>query len=118
MLLVLGAMACSEEPARPTPQVSAPAVQGVPQTPLTGEDAYRRYCVPCHLEDGRGRPGEVPALHGALDRSDDALAEVIRDGRPGEPVAMPAHGKLLQEAEIRDTIAYLRERFAPTKDAP
>jgi len=74
--------------------------------------------VACHGADGRGAlPGvaDFGGPGGPLEKSDEALAESIRDGyqAPGSALAMPAKGgnPALTGDDIRAVIAYLRATF-------
>ena len=83
---------------------SSPAQPGAPmsQEAQRGDKLFDRNCAHCHGEDARGDEG--PDLHN-LTLSDARIAKKIREGIKGE---MPKFGSKLNEADIKDLIAYLR----------
>jgi len=73
---------------------------------------YKAKCAGCHGADGRGNtaPGKALGAHdfGSDDvnkKSDTDLATIITAGKN----KMPAYGKSLKEAGIKDLVAYVRE---------
>ncbi len=69
-----------------------------------GRRQYENRCAACHGGDGNGgerASGIVPRLAA---RSDDELAELIRQGLPG--AGMPGYN--LEDREMRDLVAFLR----------
>ena len=91
--------------------------------PEPGEGTYRRYCIGCHGVDGRGNGGvtgaDLTAAQGPLaTKSDDALLASVRDGRRGERATMPAHGPVLNTAQLQEVIAYVKRHYAPGPSAP
>lgn len=76
---------------------------------------YRRYCVGCHGEDGRGNGGmtgaDFTASDSPLGKSDAELLTSVRDGKLGKRATMPPHKPVLKDAQIAAVIAYVRERF-------
>jgi mono/diheme cytochrome c family protein len=94
------------------------AAQSSPAPDLArGKELYARYCSGCHGEDGRGeaktfRPNvgnlSVKVLMDQL--SDDYLVAVIQKGGAavGKNAAMPAWSAQLDDADIRDVVAFVR----------
>src|SRR5260370_1201917 len=67
-----------------------------------GRQIFVKHCVECHGFDARGDEG--PDLHNL--RAGDALVrQVINGGIKG---VMPAYGKVLDDADVRALISYLR----------
>jgi mono/diheme cytochrome c family protein len=72
---------------------------------------YKGKCTGCHGADGKGDTGPGKALgvpdfgsEEATKMSDADLAKIVTDGKG----KMPAYGKKLNEAEIKDLVAYIR----------
>jgi mono/diheme cytochrome c family protein len=87
-------------------------------TMAPGELNYRRYCIGCHGADGKGNGGTTGADLTAPDgplrtQNDDALLISVRDGKTGKVASMPAHKPVLREAQIRELLTFVRQRFAP-----
>ena len=82
-----------------------------------GKAVFASNCASCHGASGQGTPGLAPALKGnkfVTGKVADVLA-TVKDGRTGDqkkykefPVAMPAWGKQLSEADIKAVVDYLR----------
>lgn len=95
-----------------------------PTTRVSPEIAYRRYCVGCHADDGRGNGGTTGANLAAPDgplaqKPDATLIASVRDGKLGKTATMPPHKPVLNDAEIAALIAHLRQRFGhPAKASP
>jgi mono/diheme cytochrome c family protein len=88
------------------------------KTEDSGELNYRRYCIGCHGADGKGNGATTGADLTAADgplrtKSDDLLLASVRDGKTGKIASMPAHKPVLSEAQIRQVLAFARQRFAP-----
>lgn len=76
-----------------------------------GEDVYRAKCAMCHGQDGSGntpmgqrlkiRDLRLPEVQ---KETDEQLTAIITNGKP----PMPAYGKMLSAAEIKQVVAYLR----------
>lgn len=81
-----------------------------------GELIFKKYCVLCHGEkaDGNGVAAKIynppPANLTLSAYSDEYKTGIIRDGGAavGRSPSMPPWGKELDEAQIRDLVAYLR----------
>lgn len=82
-----------------------------------GKSVFATNCASCHGANGQGTPGLAPGLKGnafVTGKIDDVIA-TVKDGRSGDqkkyknfPVAMPAWGKQLSEADIKAVVDYLR----------
>ena len=69
---------------------------------IQGRRVFIKHCVECHGFDARGDEGSD--LHN-LRAGDALIRQVINGGIKGE---MPAYGKVLNKADVRALIAYLR----------
>lgn len=79
-----------------------------------GRDLYKRQCVACHGERGKGdgpaavalnpRPSDLTKVVRSAEISDDSLVQVITAGRKG----MPGSGKMLTPEQVREVVFYLR----------
>lgn len=80
-----------------------------------GEAAYRRTCIACHAQDGKGNGATTGAdftlTTGVLTKPDDVLRASIRDGTRGPIGTMPAHGALLSVDEQIAVLAFIRRSF-------
>lgn len=82
-----------------------------------GADVFRTNCVSCHGKNGQGTPGLAPALKGdsfVTGNIDDVMA-TVKSGRSGDqkkykhlPIAMPAWGGKLSDADIKAVVDYIR----------
>ncbi len=88
-------------------------------SPEAGQAIYERACVGCHGPDGRGgRMGRMLAVaprnladHAYMQtRSTEQLFAVIKHGSAAQGLseAMPGFGNQLTDAQIRDTVAYVK----------
>jgi mono/diheme cytochrome c family protein len=73
---------------------------------------YKAKCAGCHGADGKANttPGKALGAHDfgsdqVTKESDTDLATIVAAGKN----KMPAYGKTLKEAEIKDLVAYVRE---------
>jgi len=82
-----------------------------------GAGVFRANCVSCHGKDGQGTKGLAPALKGDAFVTGDAAAVLatVKDGRSGDqkkykdlPIAMPAWGGKLSDADIQAVVDYIR----------
>ncbi|MBL9187828.1 MAG: c-type cytochrome [Opitutaceae bacterium] len=81
-----------------------------------GEKTYRFYCVACHQPDGRGIAGGAANFvddKARLAKSDTELLALIEKGN--EAKAMPAFGAILNAAQRRAVLAYIRATFGEKK---
>ncbi|MBV9084904.1 MAG: cytochrome c [Acidobacteriaceae bacterium] len=77
----------------------------------SGADTFKAKCAACHGPDGSGNTpmGQKMKVRDLRSpevqkQTDDELAEIITNGKP----PMPAYGKSLSAADIRQVVAYLR----------
>lgn len=83
-----------------------------------GESVYRKHCVDCHGEDGRGKPFAYPALAGnrlATAPSPSNAIETTLFGGYGastaavpQPYGMPPYANVLTPSEIGAVLTYVR----------
>ncbi|MGH9498599.1 MAG: c-type cytochrome [Terriglobales bacterium] len=83
--------------------------------PLHAQDpatTYKSKCAGCHGAEGKADtvPGKALGAHDFASRevtkmSDAELINIIADGKN----KMPAYGKSLKEAEIKDLVAFIRD---------
>lgn len=79
-----------------------------------GEKIYRMYCVGCHQPDGRGIPLPGGAANFVDDKTrlakpDTELLHVIENGKEG--TAMPPFGAMLNAAQRKSVLSYVRATF-------
>ncbi|NDV13591.1 cytochrome c oxidase subunit II [Crenobacter caeni] len=77
-----------------------------------GEEVYRKNCVACHMEDGKGVPGTFPALAGGAITTGPVAAhiDIVLNGSR-KNAAMAAWGKQLSDTEIATVITYERNAW-------
>lgn len=109
--------------AEPAPSALSPAGRWyTPQQARAGAEVYRKYCVECHGQGGRGTAEDwrkmntdgrfpPPPLNGtghAWHHPRQTLLQTLTEG--GEPLGgwMPAFGDRLNEEEMLAAIAYLQ----------
>jgi mono/diheme cytochrome c family protein len=120
---LLLALFCCEEKRDPTQwPMAREELERHPARESGAELNYRRYCIGCHGDDGRGGEGttgaDLTAIDGPLARRSDAeLASSVREGKRGASATMPPHKPVLNDAQIAALIAYVRERFQPASAA-
>ena len=56
--------------------------------------AYKIYCAPCHMEDGRGVTGMQPSLRGSAVAAGD-VTRLIRVVLKGPAAVLPANRRVL-----------------------
>ena len=76
-----------------------------------GEKVYAGNCVACHQANGKGIPGNFPALDGSklVNGPIAAQINIILNGKP--PTAMQAFAKQLSDTDIAAVIAYTRNSW-------
>ena len=78
----------------------------------TAAATYKAKCAGCHGADGKGTtaPGKALRAHdfGSAEVTKESDADLITTVTAGKN-KMPAYGKSLKEAEIKDLVAYVRE---------
>lgn len=118
VILLLGMLGCSREPA-----VSKRAAATPPETSYElrlGKALFRHYCQTCHGETGAGdgfnaynlepRPKDLSDPAFQKHKSDADLADVIRRGGAGVGLSrlMPPWGHTLTARQVDELIQYLR----------
>ncbi|HEB78834.1 MAG TPA: c-type cytochrome [Methylothermaceae bacterium] len=84
-----------------------------------GEVLFQTHCAACHGPDGRGVVPGTPDFTRDRQRFAkgwDQVFQRVRDGfqSPGSPMAMPPRGGAeLEDEEIWDILAFLKQRFYP-----
>lgn len=82
----------------------APAA-GMAVEPAQGKDLYAKLCAACHGTEGKGGIGpDLTRTDLKYGRSDNAVKESIRNGRPG---GMPAFGNQLSAGEIEGLTSFV-----------
>lgn len=81
-----------------------------------GQVLYEVHCENCHMEDGSGLPGLIPALssYASWDLRPDSLICLIRNGVPLNPATgqlMPPN-RSLNDVEIANLVNYLRSLYS------
>ncbi|MGD9852681.1 MAG: cytochrome c [Nitrospirales bacterium] len=95
------------------PNVIADQAQSSPGDPHKGKTLYDQHCPTCHGAGGKG-DGPIgqtlipPAANLTLlrEKSDAAILDTIRNGRPG--TAMPSWKDYLNHSELNDLLSFLR----------
>lgn len=98
----------------------------VPAELMPGKQVYDKYCVQCHMNNGKGAPGMNPPLAG-VDIVTGDKTEVIKIILNGlsEPMvingetynnAMPPHA-FLTDQQVADVLTYIRNTFGNKAEA-
>jgi mono/diheme cytochrome c family protein len=85
------------------PAAAQDAAPAASPNDIDGETMFATSCGWCHQQGGRAA-GRGPKLAGDK-KSDDALIDRIRRGKPG---AMPAFGRAFSDGQIIAILAYIR----------
>jgi len=106
--------------ARPT----TPATSASPAAPNDGSrgaQLYQQVCAACHMPDGTGVPGmQAPLVGSAVVAGDAAMlirvvlqgpAQVLPANRPKYAVQMPPFAAAFSDADIADTLTFVRRAF-------
>jgi putative membrane protein len=115
---LIGAIFCAALMARGIglPVTAPPAETAAPSA---GQRLYEQHCQACHQADGRGLDGraaaDFTASPGVLDKSDDELMSSLMNGRSGSIGTMPAMSPMLREAQLRETLGFVRQRFGASR---
>lgn len=90
-----------------------------PAVATPGQRLYEQHCRACHQDDGRGLNGRAAAdltvSPGVLDKPDEELLRSMSQGRTGTIGTMPPMSPALGEAELRETLDYVRGRFGSVR---
>ena len=86
-----------------------------------GKKVYKKYCLPCHQQDGSGAPrmnsplGKSPFVNGQQIALIKILLQGLKSGDKidGETYAnpMPEFGTVLKDQQIADVLTYIRNSF-------
>ena len=90
----------------PAPNVPIPTTE---ESIALGSQLFAANCSRCHGPDGQGTP-RAPSLNVQsffVDRSDQAIQQIITSGVPG--TAMPTWGDRMTEAEIQAIVGFIRQ---------
>jgi mono/diheme cytochrome c family protein len=104
-ILIAAAIGWPAPPRAAAPDANAPdsATPEASSSDIDGETMFATSCGWCHQQGGRAA-GRGPKLAGDK-KSDDALIDRIRRGKPG---AMPAFGRAFSDGQIIAILAYIR----------
>ncbi len=92
---------------------------------MAGKQVYDKFCVQCHMNNGKGAPGMNPPLAGVniVTGEKSQLIKIILNGLK-EPLvingetynnAMPAHA-FLTDQQVADVLTYIRNTFGNSAD--
>jgi uncharacterized membrane protein len=115
---LIGAIFCAAMMAR---GIGLPAAAPPAETvaPSAGQRLYEQHCQACHQADGRGLNGRAAAdftsSPGVLDKSDAELMRSLMQGRSGTIGTMPAMSPMLSEAQLDETLSFVRQRFGASR---
>jgi len=98
----------------------------VPAELMAGKQVYDKFCVQCHMSNGKGAPGMNPPLGGVelVTGSKEDVTKIILNGL-SEPMmikgetynnAMPSHA-FLSDQQIADVLTYVRNTFGNKAEA-
>jgi mono/diheme cytochrome c family protein len=104
-ILIAAAIGWQAPPRAAAPDANAPgpATPEASSSDIDGETMFATSCGWCHQQGGRAA-GRGPKLAGDK-KSDDALIDRIKRGKPG---AMPAFGRAFSDGQIIAILAYIR----------
>lgn len=94
--------------------------------PSAGMATYLQECAACHGAEGRGDGPTAPRLHPKpanfwerSDSTEDKQVRVVTNGGEAEELSpnMPSFDEALSPQQIRDVVAYVRERFPAVRPA-
>jgi mono/diheme cytochrome c family protein len=112
-------------PAASAPEPIASAQAAAPDN-SRGAQLYQQVCAACHMPDGTGVPGtQAPLVDSAVVAGDPATlvrvvlhgpAQVLPANRPKYSVQMPPFAAAFSDADIAETLTFIRRAFG--KGAP
>jgi glucose/arabinose dehydrogenase/mono/diheme cytochrome c family protein len=98
----------------------ATETEDLPEALVPGKQVYDSYCLPCHMENGKGAPGMNPPLVGTdwVLGSKDRTIKVLLQGLSGAVEingdiyqnAMPSHA-FLTDKQIADVLTFVRQSW-------
>jgi mono/diheme cytochrome c family protein len=104
-------------PGKPGAAPGAAALTAVEQKLFAGgQEIYKNHCEGCHGAEGREQPGAAPNIAGApsVIGAPGVPIRVLLHGKEGPVGLMPAHGELLNDAEIAAVLTYIRRAWGQT----
>jgi glucose/arabinose dehydrogenase/cytochrome c553 len=107
-------------PAESAPEPIASAQAAAPDN-SRGAQLYQQVCAACHMPDGKGVPGtQAPLVDSAVVAGDPATlvrvvlhgpAQVLPANRPKYSVQMPPFAAAFSDADIAETLTFVRRAF-------
>ena len=104
----------------PNPPPTDGSSETVTAAEVSGKDVFNNTCIACHMEDGKGKPGEFPPLAGNTDLflSPEFPALVVLNGIEG-PLSVEGHDfnnvmpsfDFLSDSEIAAVLTYVRSNW-------
>ena len=92
----------------------------------SAEDFYKNNCARCHGEKGDGKgviatyldpyPRDLTKVSFMNSKSDERLLKSIKEGVPG--TSMPAWGRVLNDEQAHNVLAYVRQSIVKEKQRP
>jgi glucose/arabinose dehydrogenase len=108
-------------PAASAAPSQAPTAAAAADDKSRGAQLYQQICAACHMPDGKGVPGLQPPLLGsAVVAGDPATlvrvllhgpAQVLPADRPKYAVQMPPFASAFSDADIAETLTFVRRAF-------
>jgi glucose/arabinose dehydrogenase/cytochrome c5 len=93
-----------------------------PNDSSRGAQLYQQVCAACHMPDGKGVPSMQPSLVGSAVAAGDPAtlirailhgpAQVLPADRPKYAVQMPPFAAAFNDADIAETLTFVRRAFA------
>lgn len=100
--------------------IAATPVQGADPDVARGKATYAELCAKCHGSSGKGdgkeaatlatKPKDLTDCARMSGFTEDQLFRIVKDGGTAGGLSkdMPPYGDALDDAEIRDTLAYIK----------
>ncbi len=104
-------------PGKPGAAPAAAALTAAEQKVFAGgQEIYKNHCEGCHGAEGREQPGAAPNIAGSpsVIGAPEVPIRVLLHGKEGPVGLMPAHGELLNDAEIAAVLTYIRRAWGQT----
>ncbi len=101
----------------PTPRYQRPATATISQQSLReGKELYTNNCSSCHQPNGRGLPGQVPALDGntavTASHPNDAVMAILQGFGPNGTWGAMGSFAQLSNQQIADLVNYIRTAWS------